>query len=318
MFSALDTRSLDTVDILLVDPDRMARSAVRNILIDNGFRRITEGKGMRDIEEKMRIATPDLIISDINLGDGDFSTFVHNLRHHMIGANPFLPVIATAWSPTSDDIRAVVMSGADAIISKPMSANQLLQRIKSLIQARKPFVVTSNYIGPDRGKAGAVVHAKAKPIEVPNTLRAKALGDKDVNLMDLQREIDRCLKQVNLEKLDSHAHQVMQLVDKILPGLKTETVDEATHNQLDHLLFLGEDISRRMVGTKFAHVSELCDTLIDVTKRILDAETAGRAPAAKDIELLRPLAQSIQRGFDESDTSAARAAREISSTVAKK
>ena len=39
-----------------------------------------------------------------------------------IGYNPFLPVIATAWSPTNDDVRKVVQCGADDIMTKPMSA----------------------------------------------------------------------------------------------------------------------------------------------------------------------------------------------------
>jgi len=308
--------SFDQIDILLIDPDRVVRTAIRNILIDNGFRHVTVGSGMADIEMKLRIGMPDLLISDIKLEDGDLNRFVFQLRHHNVGSNPFLPVIVTAWSPTTEDVRAIVQSGADDMITKPLSAGQILQRIKALIKARKPFVVTSGYIGPDRRKPGADHDRgeKIDPIDVPNTLRVKALGDRNANINEIQTQIDACIKKVNLEKLDRHSHQITWLVERIVPSMTFGPPDEATTKSLERLLFVGEDVSRRMVGTKFEHVGELCKSLISVTQRILDASDF---PAHKDIDLLKPLAQSIQRGFDESDVEAARAAREISDTISR-
>lgn len=313
----MDKFAFDQVDILVIDPDRVVRSAIRNVLIDNGFRQVTMGTGMADITMKLRIGMPDLLISDIHLEDGDFNQFVYKLRHHAIGTNPFLPVIATAWSPTTNDVRAIVQSGADDMITKPLSAGQILQRITTLIKARKPFVVTSGYIGPDRRKPGAD-HDRGEhidPITVPNTLRAKAVGQKGMDVAQIQAQIDACIKKVNLEKLDRHSHQITWLVERIVPGMAFGPPDEATSKHLSRLLYVGEDVARRMVGTKFEHVGELCRSLIDVTQRIIDA---GDFPPPKDVDLLKPLAQSIQRGFDESDTEAARAAREISDTVAAK
>ena len=312
----MEKLSFDQIDILLIDPDRVVRTAIRNILIDNGFRHVTVGSGMADIEMKLRIGMPDLLISDIKLEDGDLNRFVFQLRHHNVGSNPFLPVIVTAWSPTTEDVRAIVQSGADDMITKPLSAGQILQRIRALIKARKPFVVTSGYIGPDRRKPGADHDRGEKiyPIDVPNTLRVKALGDRNADINEIQAQIDACIKKVNLEKLDRHSHQITWLVERIVPAMTFGAPDEATVKSLERLLFVGEDVSRRMVGTKFEHVGELCKSLISVTQRILDA---GDFPAHKDVDLLKPLAQSIQRGFDESDVEAARAAREISDTISR-
>ncbi len=305
----------ENVDILIIDPDRAVRSSVRNILIDNGFRNVTIGSGMADIEMKLRINMPDLLISDINLPDGNLNSFVYSLRHHNLGTNPFVSVIATAWSPTTEEVRGIVQAGADDMITKPMSANQILQRIKAQINARKPFVVTSAYIGPDRRKPGPD-HDRGMqitPINVPNTLRTKAMGTKDIDVEMVQSQIDACIKQVNLEKLDRHAHQISWLVERIAPALELGTADEDTQKLINRLLYVVEDVSRRMVGTEFEHVSTLCKSLHEVTLRIIAAE--GNV-SSKDIELLLPLAQSIQRGFNRDDTEAARAAKEISDTVA--
>jgi len=313
----MEKLALDQIDILLIDPDRAVRSTIRNILIDNGFRNVTVGGGMADIQSRLQLGMPDLLISDINLTDGNLSKFIFNLRHHDLGSNPFLPIIATAWSPTTDDVRGVVQSGADHIVAKPLSAGQLLQRIMMLIKARKPFVVTSGYIGPDRRKPGEDADRGGMHIEqvqVPNILRAKALGDTQ-DVAHIQREIDACTAKVNLQKLDRHAHQALWLVERIVPGLAFGGPDEPTARALERLLYVAEDIQRRMVGTPFAHVGELCTSLIDVTGRIL---AAGDFPAPKDVDLLKPLAKAIHRGFDDSDGEVARAAHEISESVSTK
>jgi len=314
----MEKLALDQVDILLIDPDRAVRSTIRNILIDNGFRNVTMGGGVADIESKFQINMPDLMISDIKLPDGDLSDLVYKLRHHDIGSNPFLPIIATAWSPTSDDVRGVVQSGADDIVAKPLSAGQLLQRIMMLIKSRKPFVVTSAYIGPDRRKPGedAERGEHIEQVSVPNVLRAKAIAtDGRMNVAQIQREIDACSKKVNLQKLDRHAQQALWLVERIIPGLAYGAPDEATSRSLERLLYVAEDTGRRMVGTPFAHVGELCRSLIEVTGRILDA---GEFPSPKDVGLLQPLAKAIQRGFDDSDGQAVQVARKISESVSAK
>lgn len=290
--------TLDEVEVLLIEPDKAVRSTIRNILVDNGFRKVAVGDGMKDIEPHFKISTPDLLISDTSLPDGNFQKFVHNLRHHELGSNPFMPVIATVWSPTAQDIRGAVQSGVDIIVTKPLSAGQLLQRIKQLIKARKQFVVTSNYIGPNRRKAGEERGGfKIDPFDVPNTLKAKALGDHNTDVDELQSEIDTCTKMVNLQKLDRHGQQAMFLAKRIAPGLAFYGPDEATLNALNRLLYVAEDIYRRMSDTPYARVHELCQTLIDVTVRILKA---GDFPEQKDVKLLIPLIQAINLGFSKS------------------
>lgn len=313
----MEKLALDQIDILLIDPDRAVRSTIRNILIDNGFRNVTVGSGLADIREKFQIGMPDLLISDINLQDGSFSDFVYSLRHHEVGGNPFLPVIATAWSPTAESVRDVVQAGADHIVAKPLSSDQLLQRIMLMIKARKPFVVTSAYIGPDRRKPGEDSDRgeHIEPVHVPNVLKSKALGSGRVNMSQVQREIDACSQTINLQKLDRHAHQAIWLVERIVPGLAFGGPDESTMRSLERLLYVAEDTGRRMVDTPFAHVGELCRSLIEVTGRILKA---GDFPSPKDVDLLKPLAKAIQRGFDDSTGAVAHTAHEISQSVSKK
>ena len=304
--------TLEDIDVVVVDSDRVSRQTIRNILTDHGIKRITMASNMRDMVSTLDISAPDLLIADHEMPDGDLSDFVHKLRHYETKYNPFLPIIATAWSPTHETVRSIIQSGVDHIVSKPLSAGQLMQRIKVLALARKPFIVTSQYIGPDRRKKDDERPSEITPVSVPNTLNMKATGGGEISPAVLQAEVDACIKQVNIQKLERNAQQVGFLVDRIVPGLAMGGPDETTSRSLDRLLYVSEDIARRMGGTPYAHVSELCKTLIGVTKRIIDS---GDFPAPKDVELLKPVAKSIQAGFDEKGEDAQRMAMEISKSV---
>ena len=301
--------TLENIDMLLVDPDLQMRHSIRNILHDNGFRNVRLGATIRDIREQMTNAMPDILISEVKLADGDFCDFIASLRHGDNGTNPFLPIIALAWSPTQDEVRHIIRTGADDLLSKPLSAGQLLGRINTLIKDRKPFVVTSDYIGPDRRSKELREKSKIPLIDVPNTLRAKATGVK--NFSNVQEVIDAAAAEVNLQKLIRHAGQIRYLVDRLVPALVGGAIDEATRMALERLLYIAQDTGRRLAGTRFEHVTDLCRSLIEVTNRIL---AGGYEADSKDVNLLRPLSQAIQGGFGE-DTEAL--AFEISKSVKK-
>jgi DNA-binding response OmpR family regulator len=302
----MDKLRLDQVDLMLVDPDLNIRHNVKNILHGCGFREIRYGKTLREIRDGIVETMPDLLICEAVFEDGDFCDLLYALRHHQIGSNPFMPVIAMTWDPTPELVKRVVEAGADDLLAKPISTGQLQDRIQNLIDTRKPFVVTSDYIGPDRRTDST--RATAVPLlDVPNTLRAKATGEDQK--IDMQKAIDEAIGNVNLQKLDRHAFQINWLLNQVLPKLEEGQTDEAVQGMLERLLYVAEDSSRRMVGTEYAHVSELCRSLIKVTNAVIEA---GNRPNSKDVRLLRPLAQAIQVGFA---TGAAATAREISASI---
>ncbi len=302
----MDKLRLDQVDLMLVDPDLNIRHSVKNILHGCGFREIRYGKTLREIRDGIVETMPDLLICEAVYDDGDFCDMLYALRHHQIGSNPFLPVIAMTWDPTPELVKRVVEAGADDLLAKPISTGQLQDRIKSLIDTRKPFVVTSDYIGPDR-RTDATRESTVPLLDVPNTLRAKATGEDQK--IDMQKAIDDAVSNVNLQKLDRHAFQINWLLDQILPKLEEGQTDEAVQGMLERLLYVAEDSSRRMVGTEYAHVSDLCRSLIKVTNAVIEA---GNRPIPKDVRLLRPLAQAIQVGFA---AGSAATAREISASI---
>jgi hypothetical protein len=89
---------------------------------------------------------------------------------------------------------------------RPFSASQAWERIKSIILARKPFVVTSDYVGPDRGRAGNAGMAP-DPFDPPNLLRDKVLG---INLDPTQQGecLAKARRRVDQDRLAKLARRI--------------------------------------------------------------------------------------------------------------
>jgi CheY-like chemotaxis protein len=297
------------VDVLVVDSDANSRKSIRYILQNNGFREIRLATSVSELRDSFKPDNPDLLIADAELPGGALSDVVNDIRHNRFGKNPFLPVIALTWTPTRAVVKGIINSGADDLITKPIASGHLLDRIRLLIDARKPFVVTSDYIGPDRHRA-SVRPNEIPLVDVPNVLKAKATGDKNVDrVLD---SIERFTAQINQTKLEQHAHQIVGIVNHLAPRLAAGgPVDATIGGLLERLLSAAEDTERRVVGTPHEHTSELCQSLIRVTRSI-GARQAN--PQAKDVKLLKPLSQAIQAAFSaDVDTSAA--TRMISNSI---
>jgi response regulator RpfG family c-di-GMP phosphodiesterase len=296
------------VDVLLIDPDRGAQESIKMILRNEGFRLIRLGTTLSDIGKAFKEQMPDVLVSECDLGGKGFQKLCHQLRHHEVGGNPFLPVIALTDAPTPEIVRSVMDCGADDIISKPVSTTHLLKRIESRVLARKPFVVTSEYIGPNRRSS------KDRPeeiplIDVPNVLKAKATGEGDAE-MNAQAIAD-AIEEINIQKLERYAIQISWLIERVVPKLQSDVGDQETEQFLNRLLYVSEDTSRRMVGTKYEHVSDLCQSLIKVTQNIRDSQLS---PDIKDVRLLPEISKAISQGFDSAEGTAA-AARAIAVSI---
>lgn len=298
----------DNVVISLIDPDRFIRDTIRTILSDNGFKEFVQGSTANDILEQLKEEPPDLLIADSEITGGDFCELIHELRHNEVGTNPFMPIIATTWNPTKDLVKRVIESGSDDLLPKPLSSGHLIARIQQLVKARKPFVVTSEYIGPDR-RNSEERGSDIPLLQVPNSLRVKVTGEDDGAIS--QEEINQAIADINIQKLERHAFQIVWLIERIVPALESGQLTDDINEHMERLSYVAHDISRRLVGTKYEHISELCQSLAKVAS---DINANRSSPSTKDIKLLEPLSQAIASTFDP-DRDDASAARDIAGII---
>ena len=125
-----------------------------------------------------------------------------------------------------------------------------------------------------------------------------------------QDMIDKAVAEVNVRKLERHAFQIGWLIERIAPAIEEGKPDKETADHLDRLVYVCKDAGRRMRGTKYAHVGDLCRSMLQVAERV---NASMPKPVEKDIKLLMPLSQAIQQGF--ADVESAVMARQIAASV---
>lgn len=302
------------IELILAEPNQQVRNGLKSALRSQGFYRVTEVTRFRRLKEivESEALTPDLIITDIELPGGDVCDLCYDIRHHKAGNDPFIPIIATSWSAGEDQVRGVIDSGADDLLIKPISTNNLLARITQLIKARKPFVVTTEYIGPDRRSGEQREGTEDIPtLEVPNKLQAKATGQENVSPEAFQAAVDKAAAVINERKMERHAHQLVYLAEHIVAPFHKGLAGDHLHEQVDRAAYVATDLARRMEGTRFSHVSELCASLLRVINSI---RSAGDKPAIKDLDLLLELSRATEMAFS-SDEKVVALAHDITNSV---
>ncbi|MBG03434.1 MAG: hypothetical protein CMM59_05100 [Rhodospirillaceae bacterium] len=138
------------IDIVYAEPDRSLRNDLRTAIGNTGYRGVRETANIGATDGAIRLSTPDVLIFDSDMEDGKMLSFIKQLRHNKIGKNPFLSAIATCAKPDQKKIERIADCGIDYVMVKPFAPAQLVQRFERIAKARKPFAVSSSYIGPDR------------------------------------------------------------------------------------------------------------------------------------------------------------------------
>ncbi len=305
----MENCGFENIRVLVGDPNREIRDAVRGGLYGHGFRYIMVTDRMSVVETAVATNSVDLMVCDTELPDGDLYDVVYKIRHHELGDNPFIVITALITAPTPKMVKKIFDAGCDDLIPKPISTGLLFERILNLTRNRKPFVVTSDYIGPNRRAEPRPGTQQIPHIDVPNPLKAEATDKTSAE--DIQAEVDRVANVLNEQKMERHAYQINYLVERIVPLYEDGTADESIVPHLDRLLYVSEDIIRRLQGTRYDHVGELCLSMVNVVRAVRQAPLS---PDRKDIALMPALAQAVKCAFrPQADVVAI--SRDISATV---
>lgn len=233
---------LRPLQVIVVDKEGNTRRLLRGILARLGLDKVTDYADTTDVTAAMTATPPDLLFIDADAPETDGLRFTQMLRHSQAPMNPFLCIIAMTWQPTQSLLMRFTASGADDLMAKPFSAKQVHDRLINLIDSRKSFVVTADYIGPDRRRQPRE-GVQIPLFNVPNTMRQKAMG-----LYDRNKSADAitdALEAINVQKVVRCGFQVAFLVDFAAPG----ATNGGDRMALEHLVRAGtvlEDMMRRL------------------------------------------------------------------------
>lgn len=286
----MDAR-LATVEVFLNVPDPGLRRSIGNILRSLGVRWVREGKSLGDMSVHMSEELPDLMISSTHFPDGEFFPKLRELRHHEWGRNPFVPIMTVTNDPSPLLVNQVLESGSDDLLVGPVSVKQIMGRIAGLAKNRKPFVVTTDYVGPTRYNNDQQPGMEIPMFDVPNSLRTKVTGRSDG--MELTEAIERALSIVNVQKAERHGYQLAYLAEHTVDPNRPEQLLSNAADNLDKMIGVAERARRRIAGTKYAHLAGLCGSLLTTACKVRDG---GDQAAISDLAMLNPLAQAVYLG----------------------
>ncbi|TCS63499.1 response regulator [Varunaivibrio sulfuroxidans] len=282
----------DNIRVVLAEPEAKSRKDIQFELKKCGFNNVLATGNLSDVVGAVKRGEVDLLIGDTKLPEGDLTDLIFEMRHGVLGGNPFVVTLTMISNPTQERVRQVINSGTDDILVRPFATRQLIDHIQALTYARKKFVVTSDYIGPDRRKTHREGSMKIAQIDVPNPLRNRITGQ--VSEAMLRKSIETTFASINEQKVERHAFQIGYLMERLIPAFENARHDTPeTAPLLDRLCDVAGDLSQRICKTRYAHIAEMCMTLDKMTASIREK---GLEDA--DIVLIGKLTKVIGNAFD--------------------
>lgn len=116
-----------SASILLVDDNEDARITVARILEMSGYG-VVQAANAKSASALLKDHTPDLVITDIFMPEGDGFEMLNELRDH----EPKIPVIAISGGGIQNGLDVLAIAGrlgAKKVLYKPFARRQLLDAI---------------------------------------------------------------------------------------------------------------------------------------------------------------------------------------------
>lgn len=290
--------------VLLASENKLSRSIVKTILVNIGFNEVTTAINYEELEECLLSNSPDMFIFDSSYSLNEIYELVKKVRQSELDVNPFMTIIALSDGPTADLMEGVLDNGVDDILTEPYSTGQFLERITVLIEDRKPFVVTNDYIGPDRRTKERVNEDDGSEqislITVPNALLA--LSKNKMNREKFEIAVQKATEEINILKLERNGVQVVWLVNHILAGYPSVSDEFMGPKVVEHLIRLMDIVTEsghRLEDTSFSHVSSICEALYRLAEKMLHK---SENVTEKDKKLLTELGTAFRISFKEVDS----------------
>ena len=281
------------VEALLIEPSIGTMRGMRDSLLQMGIRKSHPHQTLAGVTASAVSLSPDLVIVDIDAPEIDGFKFIRWLRTDPEYPNPFVCIVATTWKPTEALLHKVDNSGADTLLVKPFSSKQMMERVHQLIEGRRRFVVSTDYIGPDRRKAPRD-SAPVPTLDAPNTLRLKVSGHWDAGTA--REQLAQGIVWLTERKALRDSFQIAFLLEYARPGLPLRPPERVA---VLHALKAGslteELLKRLLIRDHAASLETTCKALLALTERIHHNPEAPVAEA--EIDQLHALSFALAQGI---------------------
>jgi DNA-binding response OmpR family regulator len=284
-----DKDKLTDVDIYLGEPNEQVRESLRAMMRGEGLRRTRTFSRIDDMVNALKEAPPDLLIAATDI-DPTLFDVIRDIRHFRIGRNPFIMITLMVRGEDDDAVKRAILAGADDVMIKPVSPGKMLERVAHITMNRLPFIVTTDYVGPERRKPTAERPSKIKLLNVVNTLKAKVDGQR-LNQGELSRAVEDCMNEVMAARLDSHGLKLGWVCNLILKAYEEKRIDKELEDRILILVSVLEDASRtaRAIGEP-----ELANICTQMARQVEEMAENYQTPSDTQLGTIRKLTKAFE------------------------
>ncbi len=150
--------------VLVVDDNQYMRSVFREFLralgvAPDNIRECSNGEEAIDVSGAFM---PDLIISDYLMEPMDGFELARRIRRDEDSPNPYVPIILCTGYTELGQVTAARDAGVNEVLAKPITANTLYRRIRTIIEEPRQFVQLDSFFGPDRRRKDVPVEEERR------------------------------------------------------------------------------------------------------------------------------------------------------------
>jgi two-component system phosphate regulon response regulator PhoB len=256
---------LSKVKVLVCEPSLPIRQGIRLALNNVGIRDIVEATTFLAAHQACTEGDHDFLVLNQEIEANDSTFMVRELRTGALGRDPFILTVMLLSSREEPKVRSAIDCGPDDLLLIPFAPDQLMNRLKVLVERRKPFVVTHDYIGPDRRAAPRPGATTATQFQVPNPVRARGTN--------LPRDRYDRLKQdtivaIGIERIKRLAATMDWECNALTVSAREgKMTPESTYRSLLKLEQVATELSAR-VAKQLGHATESIDGLTDLCRKL--------------------------------------------------
>jgi len=265
MEAATFSQGLQKIWISIAVMDGTPASYWRSICHTAGLRRPSFISAFADLRAELHQEEIDCLLITISRGGFPAATrTIKAIRNGQLGRDPFLPIVVASDPPGEDVLRPLIDAGVDAVLVRPLSVGKICDRLRLLTTQRRPFVVTADYIGPDRRQTPRPGSLEIPLMEVPNALADRIVGGPPTKSRATARE--EAWAEVMRQRLARYAENMRLLGDRSFPLALKGDLNAEVLEDMQRLAVIAESAWKRLDCK--AGAEPLAQQIGDVARRM--------------------------------------------------
>lgn len=268
---------------LIVEDSHLMRQLLRSLLRGFGFENISEAADGSEAITLLERRHCDVIICDWMMEPTDGFSFLGSLRQHPTAHLRGLPVIMLTSVAEEPRIMAARDAGVTEYLVKPVSADNLRNRLLAVFTNPRSFVVTDRYVGPDR---------RRRQIDLPDRPSRRA-GDQPDELNNPGRQKDM------MPTIDDYRAVLASELDRLTRfAQQIEDSEGTVIEPWSHLQHIAHDLKGQAGSFGFTVVGAIARRLDRLASPVLGRGTPKLIPTERRISAVLRHVDSLRLVFE--------------------